>query len=124
VLEELQAPDLTAVLVEGVMDDRCVLLPPPLGPCPWPAPGWEQTTGGRVGGGLDHRKDNLDVSKGGGGALRDKALPGRLGGTVFKGEAESKGKETDVEKKAQCKTPRSAAGWGALVHQRGEAWEG
>jgi len=98
--------------------------PPPLVRAPGPHPGGSKRPAEGWGGGLDHRKDNLDVSKGGGGALRDKALPGRLGGTVFKGEAESKGKETDVEKKAQCKTPRSAAGWGALVHQRGEAWEG
>jgi len=49
---------------------------------------------------------------------RAKALPGMLGGTVFKGTVESKGTGTDVQRRTRSETQRSAGGWGAVVHQR------
>jgi len=42
---------------------------------------------------------------------------GLLGGADFKGTVVSKGTGTDVNKKARSKTQRSAARWGAVVHQ-------
>jgi len=40
-------------------------------------------------------------------------------GTVFKGKDKSKGTGTNVKKRGRSETQRSAARWGALVHQRG-----